>query len=125
MIHLDTHVLIWLRAGELHRFPQRARSLLRSEGVQVSSMVVLELQLLHEIGRLTRDPATLLDELFDRIGLRDCELPASLVARRARSLTWTRDPFDRLIAATAMAADVPLLTADATMLEHCPVAVWG
>lgn len=42
----------------------------------------------------------------------------------AAGLTWTRDPFDRLIAAHAIVAGAPLLTADRTILENLPQAVW-
>jgi PIN domain nuclease of toxin-antitoxin system len=47
------------------------------------------------------------------------------VGRHARSLFWTKDPFDRLIVAHALAADAILLTADGTIREHCPQASWG
>jgi PIN domain nuclease of toxin-antitoxin system len=46
------------------------------------------------------------------------------VARAATEIRWTRDPFDRMIAAQAIVADAPLVTADRTILEHLPQATW-
>jgi PIN domain nuclease of toxin-antitoxin system len=43
----------------------------------------------------------------------------------AMSLSWTRDPFDRLIAAHAIVANSPLITADETILENLSLATWG
>lgn len=45
--------------------------------------------------------------------------------RAAAPLSWTRDPFDRLIAAHAVVADAALVTADQTILENLPLATWG
>jgi PIN domain nuclease of toxin-antitoxin system len=42
----------------------------------------------------------------------------------AAGLSWTRDPFDRLIAAHAILADATLLTADRTILANLPQAAW-
>ena len=42
----------------------------------------------------------------------------------ARSFAWTREPFDRLIVANAMADGVRLLTADEMILRHFKDAVW-
>jgi len=42
----------------------------------------------------------------------------------AADLTWARDPFDRLISAHAIVASAPLVTAEETIREHLPVAVW-
>lgn len=42
----------------------------------------------------------------------------------ASPLSWTRDPFDRLIAAHAIVANAPLVTADETIRENLPLAVW-
>jgi PIN domain nuclease of toxin-antitoxin system len=42
----------------------------------------------------------------------------------AQGLSWTRDPFDRLIAAHAIVADALLLTADETIRKHLPLATW-
>ena len=43
----------------------------------------------------------------------------------ATGLSWTCDPFDRLIAAHAIVAGVPLLTADQTILDNLPQATWS
>jgi PIN domain nuclease of toxin-antitoxin system len=51
-------------------------------------------------------------------------VPTAELVRAALDLTWTRDPFDRLIAAHAVVADAPLVTAHRTILEHLPQAVW-
>ena len=52
--------------------------------------------------------------------------PASFskVAPAARGLRWTRDPFDRLIAAHAMVTDATLITKDTLIRKHCPAALW-
>ncbi len=42
----------------------------------------------------------------------------------AVGLTWTRDPFDRMLAAHSLAAGLPLLTKDASILENLDLAFW-
>ena len=44
MIFLDTHVVIWLYAGEVERFPRRVQSRLESEALFISPIVLLEMQ---------------------------------------------------------------------------------
>lgn len=53
-------------------------------------------------------------------------LDASLadLVRAATPLSWTRDPFDRLIAAHAIVTGAPLVTADQAILENLPLAIW-
>lgn len=40
-------------------------------------------------------------------------------------LSWTRDPFDRLIVANALADGADLVTADERIRQHTDIAVWG
>lgn len=87
-------------------------------------MVELELAFLHEVGRVTEPPAAPLAALRRSIGLEVADVPFAELVRTATEITWTRDPFDRLIAAHATLAEVPLVTADRTILEHLPNAVW-
>ncbi len=125
MIHLDTHVLAWLYEGENWRLPAPARALLEAEQPVSSPMAVLELEYLHEIGRLVPAPDLIVAELADRLGLVTATAPFPLVVREARAMAWTCDPFDRLIAGQARAEGARLLTADAKIREHLDLAVWS
>ena len=124
MIHLDTHVVVWLYAGEVDRFPEAARAALERDTLAVSPAVVLELQYLHEIGRLSVPARDVMDDLRERIGLGLAESDFAAVVSKALAQSWTRDPFDRLIAAHSLADDVPLLTADRTLRDRLPTAFW-
>jgi PIN domain nuclease of toxin-antitoxin system len=123
VIHLDTHVVAWLWAGDAARLRPVKRRLERSELV-ISPMVTLELQLLYEIGRVTEPADAVVAHLVERAGLRQSPTPLSRVVAQALGMTWTRDPFDRIIAAHAQCDGARLLTRDDTIRSHCPFAVW-
>jgi len=125
VIHLDTHVVVWLYQGQIERFPASLRQRLAACRPLVSPMVRLELALLHEIGRLTVSPAEILDALRVVADLGLAFSDWERVAATAGTLSWTRDPFDRMIVAHALADDLPLVTKDAGILERCGLAVWG
>jgi PIN domain nuclease of toxin-antitoxin system len=124
VIYLDTHALVWLYSGEPDRLGRDARKAINDHEPLVSPAAILELQLLHEIGRLRPTAGKLIAALESEIGLRTCTLPFHAVASHALNEGWTRDPFDRLIVANAKAARARLATKDATIHSHFSGAVW-
>ena len=91
---------------------------------RVSAMSTLELAYMHEIGR-ARDPVPMmLAALRQSIGLEVADVSLAELVDAAIGLAWTRDPFDRLIAAQAIVSDAPLVTADRTILANLPLATW-
>jgi len=124
VIRLDTHVVVWLYQGQTERLSARAAERIETHSLVVSPMVQLELTYLHEIGRLTVSGAEILGDLGSRIGVQLSDASLAAVVHAAASLNWTRDPFDRLIVADALVASTELLTKDATIAAHCPLAVW-
>ena len=124
MITLDTHVVVWLHAGETDLFPHSARRRLDNEPAVVCPLVALELEYLHEIDRITYPADTILADLSEEIGLAICHQPFAPTLRESLKLKWTRDPFDRLIAAHAIAQGYELLTKDAHLLTNCEKAFW-
>lgn len=115
----------WLYEGADGRLPSAARELLDSQDLFISPIVELELTYLHEVGRVTEPANAPLNALRKTIGLEVADVSAAALARAAGDLSWTRDPFDRMIAAQAIVADAPLLTADRTILANLPLATWG
>ena len=124
ILHLDTQVVVRLYAGDRDHFPSRAVAALDHGRLVYSPVVELEVQYLYEIGRITAGPEVIFPYLADRTGLAPDDTPYLVVVREARRLTWTRDPFDRLITAAALASGRPLLTRDRAIRDHYADAVW-
>jgi PIN domain nuclease of toxin-antitoxin system len=87
-------------------------------------MSALELAYMHEIGRARDSVPVMVAALRKSIGLEVIDIPLGELVETALSLTWTRDPFDRMIAAHAIALDAPLITADRVLLDRLPQAIW-
>jgi PIN domain nuclease of toxin-antitoxin system len=112
---LDTHFLLWivLDVPRIDEFDWLDRY--RPWGV--SPVSFLEVQFLAEVGKLEvrcvefvatigRDPRFVVDEV-----------PLVSLMEKALPLSWTRDPFDRLLAAHSEARRTPLCTLDRRMRE--------
>jgi PIN domain nuclease of toxin-antitoxin system len=125
LIHVDTHVLVWLYGGDVDELTRVGRDLLETEEIVASPMAALELDFLHEIGRTTTSGRRIVEDLASRIGLRIASTAFAVVAEEAASLRWTRDPFDRLIVANSIADGARFLTKDESILKHADNAVWG
>ena len=65
-----------------------------------------------------------LDALAKDVGLSVADVSLARVMKMAGTLTWTRDPFDRMIVAHAMVADAALVSKDRLIRKHCDKAIW-
>jgi PIN domain nuclease of toxin-antitoxin system len=123
--YLDTHVVAWLLGEDSQKVSSSAREAISaSSELCVSPMVRLELQFMHEIGRLAHPASVVLAEGSRQLGLRVDDRWFEHIAIRATGISWTRDPFDRLIVAHAMLDDAPLISKDRLIRKHYPKAVW-
>lgn len=107
---LDTHFLLWtvLGADRLRDFPWL--DAYRPWGI--SPVSFLEIQFLAEVGRLeVRQPGLFRAVAADPRFVID-EVPLVALVEKALPLSWTRDPFDRLLAAHSEARRVPLCSLD-------------
>jgi PIN domain nuclease of toxin-antitoxin system len=107
---LDTHFLLWaiLSWHRLDDYPWLDRY--RPWGV--SPVSILEVQFLAEIGRLEVRQPEFLDAIMKDPRFVLDEVPLLALVRHALTLGWTRDPFDRLLAAHSLARRTPLCTVD-------------
>ena len=115
---LDTHIFAWLLMQ-----PEKLSEQNKS-GLDQASARYLSVASIYEMGqkyRLGRWPqiGVILNRVDDILAINDIEtLPIDLnIARQASLLPWDhRDPFDRMIVATAKARDLALMTADEQVL---------
>ena len=125
-IYLDTHVAIWIGQKKLNKLSRKAiNAIEKSELIYLPAMVELELQVLSEIGKIKVLPEEIITSLRDILAL---QLSTNLffdICDKAKSISWTRDLFDRLIVAEAICGgNAPLVTADANIHEHYKKALW-
>lgn len=125
MILLDTHLIVWLYGGERGRIPSAVQRRLNREQLALSPFVQLELGYLYEVGRVRSSAEAVIGELGVRLELMIADVSAAAVCATALGLSWTRDPFDRLLAAHATVANLPLVTKDETIRQHLPLAWWA
>lgn len=79
---------------------------------------MLEIQFLLEAQRIQLRTGTRIDDLVEDPRWLLDDPPAAAWFRAARELTWTRDPFDRLLAAHARYRGWELATGDGHLVEH-------
>lgn len=123
-IYLDTHVVVWLFSKELNKISKKALELIEDSELLISPMVVLELEFLHEIGRLNYNANTIVSSLFNTINLNVCKSSFDSIGYESLKHNWTRDPFDRVIVANASASGSLLLSRDRKILDNYDGAVW-
>jgi PIN domain nuclease of toxin-antitoxin system len=120
LVHLDTHVVCWLYEGRTEKLSASEKDAIEQARVLVSPIVDLELALLREIGRIVQGPDAILAALGREIALEIDPLAFSRVVAAARDVSWTRDPFDRIIVAQATLAGARLVTKDRLIRKHFP-----
>lgn len=123
-IYLDTHVVVWLHAGQSDLLSHRARDLIESTDLVLSEIVSLELQFLFEIGRIRYDAMTIYRELSNSIGLRRESGISEAAMQKSLTVSYTRDPFDRILVAQALSSERSLVSRDRNIQKHCALAVW-
>ncbi|MBX3167680.1 MAG: PIN domain-containing protein [Candidatus Eremiobacteraeota bacterium] len=113
---LDTHFLIWILSNSTRLKSYRWLDRYRPWGL--SPISLLEMQFLAECGKiqlnteaflplLSQDPRFLLDDI-----------PSHALILSSLELAWTRDPFDRLLAAHSLARRLPLCSVDQHILDN-------
>jgi PIN domain nuclease of toxin-antitoxin system len=112
VILLDTNAVIWL----VQRHP-RARRLEKLPRLFISPATLLEIQFLEEVGRLRGRSGRAAEMLATDPRWKLDDPPAVRWFDLAGQLSWTRDPFDRLLAAHAQLRGWKLATGDERVLK--------
>jgi len=124
MIFLDTHAVVWLYQKELHLFSAEALLRLEKDRLLISPAVMLELEYLFEIGRVTINAVEIVDYLTKTIGLEIDPISFLPIVEKSSALKWARDPFDRLLTAHADFRQATLLTKDKKITANYSRSFW-
>ena len=123
--YLDTHVALYLHAGQVSKLSKAAEREIERSELRMSPMALLELEYLYERKRTRWSAERIVDDLRESLGVQLCTIPFAASSRAAVKLGWTSDPFDRLIVGNAIAAGhAPLITQDETIRSNYRAATW-
>lgn len=122
---LDTHVILWLDAGDA-RLRSATRDIIdgvwqAGGSVLVSSVSAWEIALLADTGRISLDrpPEAWLERFLGRPGIDAVPLTWRASARAYRLPNFERrDPADRLLVATAIELGCALVTYDGPLNDY-------
>ena len=113
---LDTHFVVWIASDSrrLKKYPW----LPKYQPWGVSPVSLLEIQFLAELGRGEIDSPRFFQEITADPRFQFDDAPLTALIQKALELSWTHDPFDRLIAAQSLVRRVPLCSVDAVTLDN-------
>jgi len=128
---LDTHAVLWylLYSPELSATARNTieEAIRRGDDVYVSAISLVEAIYLHERGRITSEALSKLDTALSDpdSGLRVSALDAAVAAALSRiPRTAVPDMPDRIIAATAVHLNLPLVTRDRRLRDAEIKTIW-
>jgi PIN domain nuclease of toxin-antitoxin system len=119
---LDSHTLFWLLSENPKLSSKATRAISRAEQVIIPSIAVMEVMYILEKSGLAHRFIDVLSELKVRKYLvhpMDMDLIATAFAIR-----FTLEMHDRLIMATAMIYDAPLISRDRQIKKAYPKTIW-
>jgi PIN domain nuclease of toxin-antitoxin system len=123
--YLDTHVVVFLHAGEVSRISIKAQNQIENSDLLISAMVLVELEMLYDKGTIKYPASHILADLTQQLGLSVCQMPFAHVVRSAITIKWTHEPGDLLIVANAMANNLaPLVTKDERIRARYSNSIW-
>lgn len=119
---LDTHAAVWLLEGDSRLGAKALAALQTEEAMAISDITLLEIAMLVDRGvvELQPDAATGLQKFADKFVV--LPITAQIAVDATKLNLPHRDPFDRVIAATALAHNLTLVTKDRQITEAKVVA---
>lgn len=117
---LDTHVLLWLLAGDPRLSSWSRERMVAADERLVSAVTAYEIGLKAAIGKLTIEAD--LDQTLDDFGLERLAVSWAHADHAARLPLHHRDPWDRLLVAQAALEGLTIVTAEPA-IERYDVAV--
>jgi PIN domain nuclease of toxin-antitoxin system len=121
VIVLDTHIWFWLMTQEFGRFPSHWQDVIETaEEVGVSAISCYEVALAQQKGRLDLPCATnqWLQDALEPAGISIFALTPQIVCRAVDLSPVHKDPFDRLIIATALEYGAKLASVDGLFSQY-------
>lgn len=122
MLLLDTHALVWL-ASDREQFTDRGRALIRESAGRLfmSAISSLEIAILVKRSRLQLPvpPERFVAESIRHHGITEMPVDSTIAMAAAALPDIHNDPFDRILAATAIVHRLELLSKD-TVLPRYP-----
>lgn len=123
MILIDTHIILWLALDDSKLSTNASEAIhdarKRSQTLAISDISLWEISLAARKNRVqfTTGAAAFLEELESRFRILPISARASELAAHLPS-SFPKDPADRIIAGTALANGIPLITADAAIRRY-------
>ncbi len=125
VVYLDTHAAVFLHDGLIEEFGIEAKRQMEANDLAISPMVLMEFDDLFRRKRIRTGAKALFATIGASFGVALCSFPFPKIAHEALGITWTMDPFDRLIVAHARAnRGASLITRDRLIRQNYPEAVW-
>jgi PIN domain nuclease of toxin-antitoxin system len=115
---LDTHIAVALFQGKTAGLSKRALIAIDRGSLLLSPIVLLELEMLYEIGRIRLGANSISQHLQRELDIRVSQDRLSEIVPHAIRFGFTRDPFDRMIVAHAAFNGTQLITQDALILAN-------
>ncbi|MGD0959955.1 MAG: PIN domain-containing protein [Methylomonas sp.] len=122
IVVLDTHIWFWWITKEFERFPSLWLDVIESaDRVAVSPVSCYEIALSNQRGRLTLpcDPAEWLHDALAPAGIELLPISAAIAIRAIKLSPIHKDPFDRIIIASALEHQARLASVD-SLFPHYP-----
>jgi PIN domain nuclease of toxin-antitoxin system len=121
VIVLDTHIWLWLVNANFAEFPAHWRERIESAArVGISPVSCYEIAMAHRKGRIkiSTTPQAWFQQALAPVGIELFPLTANIAARAVELSPVHKDPFDRLIIATALEYGAKLASVDGLFSQY-------